>query len=122
MATPLYQFRVSYVGRYVADSLRENKLILFAAPVPQDIADYCVVHQLGTLMSAILPGQTLIINQHSFHITAVGNIATANLKNLGHITLHFNGANEAELPGMIHLAGKRPESIESNDFFIFTSK
>ncbi|MFS2222834.1 PTS glucitol/sorbitol transporter subunit IIA [Pantoea sp. B65] len=119
MSTPLYQLRVSYVGQYVADYLRENKLILFAAPVPQDIADYCVVHQPGELSGALLPGQTLNINQHIYRITAVGNVATANLKELGHITLNFDGAIEAEFPGMVHLAGQIPETIEPNDLFYF---
>ncbi len=39
------------------------------------------------------------INQAIYRVTAVGSVATANLKQLGHITLNFDGAATAELPG-----------------------
>lgn len=119
MPEVLYQLRVLQVGKYVSEFLAENKLILFAAPVPADIADYSVVHQPGKLTGELMPGQTLTINQLSYRISAVGDVASLNLRQLGHITLNFNGAEQAELPGMVHLAGERPGGIAAGDIFVF---
>lgn len=118
MPEVLYQLRVVQAGKYVSEFLAENKLILFAAPVPADIADYSVVHQPGELVGELMPGQTLTINQQSYPVTAVGDVASVNLRQLGHITLNFDGAEEAELPGMVHLAGERPAAIHTGDVFV----
>lgn len=115
MSTPLYQLRISRVGKYVAQTLEENSLILFSEPVPQDIADYCVVHQPGELTQALFPGQILMLNQTAYDITAVGEVATVNLKQLGHITLTFDGNTQAALPGTVHLRGAAPSGIQAGD-------
>ncbi|HEM8072130.1 TPA: PTS fructose transporter subunit IIA, partial [Klebsiella aerogenes] len=54
-------------------------------------------------------------NNTQYRITAVGSVATANLKRLGHITLSFDNAAQAELPGMVHLAGSSPKIISEGD-------
>ncbi|WP_342321048.1 PTS glucitol/sorbitol transporter subunit IIA [Kosakonia sp. BYX6] len=111
MSAPLYQLVITQVGDFVAAYLRQDKLILFAEPVPTDIADYCAIHQPGKFNGVLLPGQRLTINAINYRITAVGSVATANLKQLGHITLNFDGAIDAELPGTVHLCGVTPEII-----------
>lgn len=115
MSAPLYQLRVSRVGKYVAQALEDNSLILFSEPVPQDIADYCVVHHPGELTQTLMPGQIFTLHQTAYEITAVGEVATVNLKQLGHITLIFDGNTQAALPGTIHLRGAAPASINADD-------
>jgi PTS system glucitol/sorbitol-specific IIA component len=44
-------------------------------------------------------------------VTAVGDVAEQNLRELGHITLRFDGHREAEYPGTVHVAGPVPEAI-----------
>ena len=47
----------------------------------------------------------------SYKITAVGDYASHNLRTLGHVTLKFDGADKAHLPGYLHLEGKTPSEI-----------
>jgi PTS system glucitol/sorbitol-specific IIA component len=115
MSSPLYHLEITYVGDFVAEYLKQDKLILFAEPVPPDIADYCAVHRPGEFNDVLLPGLAVNINNLFYRITAVGDVATANLKQLGHITLSFDGAIDAELPGMVHLCGPTPKKILPGD-------
>lgn len=115
MSSPLYQLEITRVGEFVAEYLKQNKLILFSESVPQDIADYCAVHRSGEFNDVLLPGLQLQINNVTYRITAAGDVATVNLKQLGHITLNFDGAIDAELPGMVHLCGPAPKKILPGD-------
>lgn len=115
MSSPLYHLEITYVGEFVAEYLQQDKLILFAEPVPPDIADYCAIHRPGDFTIVLLPGQRAKINNATYRITAVGDVATANLKQLGHITLSFDGAIDAELPGTVHLCGPTPQKILPGD-------
>ncbi len=99
MSVPLYSLRITAVGEYVEYSLRELRLILFSDAVPDDIASYCAVHQASELTAELSPGQQMKLNDKNYRVTAVGRVATANLRQLGHITLNFDGADIAELPG-----------------------
>ncbi|MDU4095602.1 MAG: PTS glucitol/sorbitol transporter subunit IIA [Pantoea sp.] len=119
MSAPFYALHITAVGEYVKDYLKEQKLILFSAAAPEDIAAYCALHQAGKLTVSLSPGQLMKINQEIYNITAVGHIATANLKQLGHITLCFDGASVAELPGTVHLQGEPPQFISPGDSLTF---
>jgi len=121
MSLPFYQLEIVSVGKFVAGYLQENKLILFAEPVPCDIADYCAVHRSGEFNSVLLPGQTVKIDEVEYSISAVGSVATVNLKQLGHITLSFDGAEHPELPGTVHLYGSRPQAISAGARMTFYS-
>lgn len=115
MTAPLYSLLITAVGKYVKDYLQEHQLILFSESVPDDIAMYCAVHQSSELTAELVPGQIMKINETIYRVTAVGGFATANLKQLGHITLKFDGAATAELPGMVHLSGDVPQNIQRGD-------
>ncbi len=60
------------------------------------------------------------LNDKNYRVTAVGRVATANLRQLGHITLNFDGADIAELPGTVHLYGEPPQIIQLATKFRFT--
>jgi glucitol/sorbitol PTS system EIIA component len=45
----------------------------------------------------------LWIDQESFTILAVGEVANENLANLGHLVVKFNGQTSAELPGDVNV-------------------
>lgn len=51
------------------------------------------------------------IGEQRYRVTAVGSVAEQNLRELGHITLCFDGQNEAKFPGTVHLAGPTPDGI-----------
>lgn len=120
MIAPLYSLLITAVGEYVKNSLQEHQLILFSESVADDIAMYCAVHQSSELTAELSPGQIMKINETIYRVTAVGRVATANLKRLGHITLKFDSAATAELPGMVHLNGDAPRifSAATKSFFI----
>lgn len=119
MTAPLYSLLITAVGEYVKNYLQEHQLILFSESVPDDIAMYCAVHQSSELTAELSPGQIMKINETLYRVTAVGSVATANLKQLGHITLNFDGAAIAKLPGMVHLNGEAPQDIQRGDQISF---
>ena len=51
----------------------------------------------------IKPGQFVVIDGTKFKITALGDIAQRNLESLGHVTISFDGATAATLPGTINV-------------------
>ncbi|WP_320372662.1 PTS glucitol/sorbitol transporter subunit IIA, partial [Escherichia coli] len=52
---------------------------------------------------------------------AVGSVAEDNLRELGHVTLRFDGLNEAEFPGTVHVAGPVPDDIAPGSVLKFES-
>lgn len=94
---------------------------LFYSPMPfptilRVIALYTKASELTAELS---PGQQMKLNDKNYRVTAVGRVATANLRQLGHITLNFDGADIAELPGTVHLYGEPPQIIQPGDQISF---
>ncbi|CAM3886368.1 MULTISPECIES: PTS glucitol/sorbitol transporter subunit IIA [Avibacterium] len=113
--TTIYQTTFTKIGQFAPEALTENMLIIFKQDVPADLEDYCFLHQHGELLAEVCRGDVLMINNKSFEITAVGDVANFNLKELGHVTFRFDGAITAEYPGTIHLKGDVPVEINVND-------
>ena len=95
--TVIYQTTITHIGASAAMALDEQMLITFREGAPADIEEYCFIHNHGELSGA--------------PVTAVGDVAEQNLRELGHITLRFDGHREAEFPGTVHVAGPVPEGI-----------
>jgi PTS system glucitol/sorbitol-specific IIA component len=112
--TIIYQTVVTKIGQFARDALAENMLITFKQGAPQDLEDFCFIHQHGELSTDVQPGDVLQINEQDFPITAVGSVASFNLKELGHVTFRFDAATEAEYPGTIHLIGDVPATLDVN--------
>ncbi|AWX14509.1 PTS glucitol/sorbitol transporter subunit IIA [Mergibacter septicus] len=106
--TIFYQTQITLIGRFAQDALSEKMFITFNEQVPPDLADYCFLHRHGELSQNIEVGDWLVIDQHAYQITAVGNIASFNLKELGHLTICFDQAENAITSGAIHCAGEIP--------------
>lgn len=84
----------------------ENMVILFGENAPDDLADYSYIINIHPINGNIEPGMVVSFNEKSYEITAVGDVVEKNLGDLGHITLKFDGAREAELPGTLYLEDK----------------
>lgn len=41
----------------------------------------------------------------------LGDVAEQNLRELGHITLRFDGQPQAEYPGTVHVVGPVPQAV-----------
>lgn len=107
----IWQATISSVGEYAACFLSEKRLILFSDNAPKDIRDYCITHHGGELINPLSIHQNIVLFGITYSISAIGDVADKNLKELGHITLLFDGAENAELPGNIHLIGPVPTAL-----------
>lgn len=107
--TMLYRTQVTKIGECAADALDDNMMILFDDNAPADAADYCYIHPHAALLGEIKVGGYLILGQSRFPITAVGGVVNQNLGALGHITIRFDGADEVEYPGTVHVRGSCPK-------------
>ncbi|MCK3654987.1 PTS glucitol/sorbitol transporter subunit IIA [Pasteurellaceae bacterium Macca] len=116
-----YQTDITRIGNLSLDGIAEGMLILFKQDAPEDIAEYCLLHSHSQLQRPILVGDLMTFNHQDYLITAVGDIASENLAQLGHITLFFDGAEIAQFPGAIHLQGNVPEHIVVGHQITFSS-
>lgn len=112
--TIIYQTTFKKIGNFARDALQENMLITFKEGAPADLEDYCFIHSHDELKDNVKVGDIVKIDQTEFEVTAVGDVASFNLKELGHVTFRFDSLATAEYPGTIHLKGKVPQHIEVN--------
>lgn len=108
----IYQVTFTQIGDLAREALAENMLITFKQGAPADLVDYCFIHSHGKLADNIQAGDILEIDGTDYPITAVGEVASFNLKELGHVTFRFDNAATAEFPGTIHVAGAVPSAVD----------
>ena len=90
------------------DDPNVNFLILFHNNAPAELAEFSVLHTPANYNEDPAVGDTMIVCDKVFTITAIGDEALHTLKELGHCTLSFNGGATAERPGCIMLQGDVP--------------
>lgn len=83
-----------------------NFMILFNEDAPEELAEIAVLHTKAELMEDPAVGDTLILCEKVYNVTAVGDEALHTLRELGHCTLSFNGGSVPERPGCIMLEGE----------------
>lgn len=115
MSNVIYQSKINQIGEFAPDALADGMLILFKNGAPSDLADYCFVHSHDDLKQDLRVGQVFQIGKYTFQITSVGDVASTNFRELGHITLRFDGSSQAELPGTIHVKGDIPNQLFVGD-------
>ncbi|QCR37959.1 PTS glucitol/sorbitol transporter subunit IIA [Nissabacter sp. SGAir0207] len=114
----LYESTFTAVGACARESLEENFLITFGEGAPQEVAEYCFIHRPAINQGGpVAAGAVVAIGEQRYPVTAVGEVATQNLRELGHITLRFDGAAVAEFPGCVHVAGTLPRTIAPGQTF-----
>lgn len=90
------------------DDPKSNFIIIFNDNVPPELTELSVLHTKEELLNIPAPGDTVIIGEKVFEITAIGEEAKSTLQNLGHCTLVFRGEDTPERPGCIMLTGDEP--------------
>lgn len=115
----IWQSTIIHIGTQAEQALAEHMLITFRDGAPADIADYCFIHQHGELKGTLTSGCMLQLADQYYPVTAVGKVAQENLQQLGHITLHFDGAYQAEYPGCVHVAGNTPQQVAAGSSIRF---
>lgn len=102
---------VTRIGSDAADMLEAGVVILFGEPVPPALADVSVVHEGAQEPTRdIAAGDTLHLGDQSFTVDAVGEIASKNLRELGHVVVYVNQPDQELLPGAVKATGDMPVS------------
>ena len=102
----IYENQVKASGVAVEEFKDAGMFIIFGENAPEEIKDYCYSVSVNPINGVIAPGQFLEIDGTEYKITCVGEEAPVTLKGLGHCTINFSGATEAELPGTIYVESK----------------
>jgi PTS system glucitol/sorbitol-specific IIA component len=98
-----YATTVTAVGEQVGEFVGQGLLIWFAEGAPEELHFFTVLHRPTVTIGGVRPGDLVHIDDRTFRVTAVGEVANDNMVNLGHMDLKANGASEAPLPGDICL-------------------
>lgn len=80
-------------------------IIIFNDDAPAELADLSVLHTKSELLDVPALGDTVVIGKKIFEVTAVGAEVKSTLRNMGHCTFVFSGADTPERPGCIMLKG-----------------
>ncbi|RLL41128.1 PTS sorbitol transporter subunit IIA [Oceanobacillus piezotolerans] len=115
MAETIYTTVVTKLGESVNEFLEQGMLITFKDNAPAELAEFCILHSENNLHKEIQSGDVLTIGEATYKITAVGDAVNKNLSSLGHITLRFDGADVADLPGTLSLENKEIKQINVGD-------
>lgn len=119
----LYESTFVAVGPLASESLEDNFIITFGEGAPQDVAEYCFIHRNDINNAEKLAiGSLLTLGEQQYPVTAIGEVARQNLHELGHITIRFDGATEAEFPGMVHVVGIPPAQLKPGQKFCLLSE
>lgn len=117
----IYNTKITKIGDMVAQFYPEKMIIMFKENAPQDLADYCILHNINQLDEEIKTGYTLKIGDTEYKITAVGDVVNKNLRDLGHICLKFDGSQKATLDGTLYLEDKEIKEVSIGDVIEISS-
>jgi len=112
MSSTLYQSTVNKIGDLVPAFREQGMLVFFGANAPEELHDFCILHTPTVHEGVLLPGDIVTIGETSMTVLAVGDVASENLMNLGHLNLKANGLESAELPGDVNIAVQDLPEVE----------
>ena len=107
-----YQATVTAIGPLVAEFIDHNILVLFGDQAPEELAEFSIIHDGKDLQGSLMVGDRVYFDDYGFTIMAVGEVASNNLKSLGHVILKFNGETVSEMPGDVCVEAKELPEIE----------
>lgn len=94
-----YAATVTAIGPLTGEFVEAGILVLFGASAPDELKDFAIIHDGVELTAPLAAGDVISVDAGRFNVLAVGDVASENLKNLGHLVMKFNGQTEPELPG-----------------------
>lgn len=112
-----FNVEITEIGAMVQELMTESDcLIIYNDTVADvDLREISVTHTVDELKEDVCVGDTVLIGEIEYKVTSVGDVAQKTLRQLGHCTIKFDGADEVNLPGELHLEGKMP-SLKVGDF------
>jgi PTS system glucitol/sorbitol-specific IIA component len=87
------------VGEMAEEFRTAGILVLFGEGVPEELEFVSVVHRPDVTTEHLAPGDIVAFGGEEMEILAVGDVASENFVNLGHLSLKRNGETTAALPG-----------------------
>ena len=116
----IYSSKIVRLGEQSGLFLAEGIVVFFGDNAPEEIQDVAVVHKLNPLNGEIVVGTTIELSGETLKVTAIGEVANENFKNLGHLVLKLDSAQEAALPGDVSCSySKIPEIVLGDTINIF---
>lgn len=102
-----YRAIIQEIGPMVPEFLPHGILIFFGEQTPAELREVSLIHNGNQLISPISAGDMLRFTPPShenavpswYRFTAIGDMANANLAELGHLVVHFDAATQPTLPG-----------------------
>ena len=107
-----YQASITAIGPLVSEFIEADILVLFGSNAPEELAEFSVLHDGTELAGTLSPGDIVLLGEYRYQVLAVGDVASTNLSNLGHLVLKFNGETEAEMPGDVCVEAKPIPALE----------
>lgn len=108
----IYETNITGLGdKYQEFLTSQGMVVLFKDNAPDELKEYCILHQENNLSAEIEAGDILKMGGQDYKVTAVGNVVNENLDKLGHITLKFDGNDTAEMKGSLHLEEEEVPSV-----------
>lgn len=107
----IFHTTITQIGGSAREALQDDMLITFREGAPADIEEFCFIHRHGDTAGEVQVGGWMELAEQRYPITAVGSVAMQNLRELGHVTVRFDGVTQAEFPGSIHVSGATPADI-----------
>ncbi|SDH30243.1 PTS system, glucitol/sorbitol-specific IIA component [Agrococcus jejuensis] len=107
--TTLYEATVTRIGADAQDMIDAGVVILFGEPCPDALAEVSIVHQGGAADEGLAPqpGDVVVLGATELTVRAAGDLAGSNLRELGHIVLYCDPADDqALLPGAVFVDGQ----------------
>lgn len=104
-----YTSELLSIGEFAGEMIEENMIVFFGERANNGLEDYSVIIREPGEEIEICVGDTIELGSNIFKVTAVGEKVKEIFSTLGHFAARFDGAEEAALPGSVHLDGSIPE-------------
>lgn len=118
----IFETKVIAIGQDAEDFKQEDMLLFFGEDAPPELSDFCYKITIAPIQEKIVPAMALCFNNEEYKITAVGEVAEENLRQLGHITVNFDGATTSEMPGTIYVEQKTLPDLKVGDTLSIVKK
>jgi PTS system glucitol/sorbitol-specific IIA component len=99
MSAVKYRMRVVEIGPLVDEFLQASILVFFKVGAPPELAEFSILHEPSDSFRDVEIGDLIVVGDVSLRVTAVGEVANKNIRDLGHLIMKANGRSEPELPG-----------------------
>lgn len=108
----MYKTLVKKIGEEAESFKDEKMIILFGENAPEELVDFCYTIEVNNLSNEISEDQYVYFDNNAYKIKKVGTSVNKNLRDLGHITVKFDGSISAEQSGTLYVENKEMPKIQ----------